>query len=230
MRVCERALERGVFAQAIRPPTVPAGTSRLRLAAMASHTPAELRERPRSVRRPRRARPARARRAGAEQSAARAGCSTAAASARGYALALRGALRHRHRHRGRQDGRGRGDRAPRWPRAASGWPLQAGGDRPRRARPGVAARPRAAARSARRAQQPEEVAPLPLRPAGLAAPRRRAGRRADRAGASCVAAARGARRGRRRRWSCEGVGGLLVPLTPGYLVRDLARRPRRCRW
>jgi glycine C-acetyltransferase/8-amino-7-oxononanoate synthase len=41
--VCERALRRGVFAQAIRPPTVPAGTSRLRLAAIASHTPAEMR-------------------------------------------------------------------------------------------------------------------------------------------------------------------------------------------
>ena len=43
MKTCERALERGVFAQAIRPPTVPRGTSRLRLAAMASHTAAELR-------------------------------------------------------------------------------------------------------------------------------------------------------------------------------------------
>jgi 8-amino-7-oxononanoate synthase len=41
---CERSLERGVFAQAIRPPTVPAGTSRLRLAVMASHTKSELRE------------------------------------------------------------------------------------------------------------------------------------------------------------------------------------------
>ena len=44
MRICELALERGVFAQAIRPPTVPEGTSRLRLAVMASHTREELRE------------------------------------------------------------------------------------------------------------------------------------------------------------------------------------------
>jgi 8-amino-7-oxononanoate synthase len=41
--VCERALRRGVFAQAIRPPTVPDGTARLRLAAMATHTSRELR-------------------------------------------------------------------------------------------------------------------------------------------------------------------------------------------
>jgi glycine C-acetyltransferase/8-amino-7-oxononanoate synthase len=44
MKACERALERGVFAQAIRPPTVPDGTSRLRLAVMASHTKSELRD------------------------------------------------------------------------------------------------------------------------------------------------------------------------------------------
>ena len=44
MRICEAALEQGVFAQAIRPPTVPAETSRLRLAVMASHTRGELRE------------------------------------------------------------------------------------------------------------------------------------------------------------------------------------------
>jgi 8-amino-7-oxononanoate synthase len=43
MALCQGALERGVFAQAIRPPSVPAGTARLRLTAMASHTPAELR-------------------------------------------------------------------------------------------------------------------------------------------------------------------------------------------
>jgi glycine C-acetyltransferase/8-amino-7-oxononanoate synthase len=43
MGLCEAALRRGVFAQAIRPPTVAPGTSRLRLAAMASHTAEELR-------------------------------------------------------------------------------------------------------------------------------------------------------------------------------------------
>ena len=43
MELCERLLRAGVFAQAIRPPTVPDGTSRLRLAAMASHNTAELR-------------------------------------------------------------------------------------------------------------------------------------------------------------------------------------------
>jgi 8-amino-7-oxononanoate synthase len=43
LALCQGALEQGVFAQAIRPPSVPAGTSRLRLTAMASHTPAELR-------------------------------------------------------------------------------------------------------------------------------------------------------------------------------------------
>jgi glycine C-acetyltransferase/8-amino-7-oxononanoate synthase len=43
VRICELALSRGVFAQAIRPPTVPPLTSRLRLAVMASHREPELR-------------------------------------------------------------------------------------------------------------------------------------------------------------------------------------------
>ena len=43
MNICEAALTRGVFAQAIRPPTVPPMTSRLRLAVMASHREEELR-------------------------------------------------------------------------------------------------------------------------------------------------------------------------------------------
>ena len=38
MAVCERLLEDGVFAQGIRPPTVPAGTCRLRVTLMATHT------------------------------------------------------------------------------------------------------------------------------------------------------------------------------------------------
>jgi 8-amino-7-oxononanoate synthase len=42
--LCQAVLERGVFAQAIRPPTVPAGTSRLRLAVMATHTHEELQQ------------------------------------------------------------------------------------------------------------------------------------------------------------------------------------------
>ncbi|MEJ7789590.1 MAG: 8-amino-7-oxononanoate synthase [Thermoleophilaceae bacterium] len=44
MAASERALGNGVFAQAVRPPTVPAGTSRLRLTVMASHTKSELRD------------------------------------------------------------------------------------------------------------------------------------------------------------------------------------------
>jgi 8-amino-7-oxononanoate synthase len=42
MDLCERALEGGVFAQGIRPPTVPEGTSRLRFTVMSSHRGEEL--------------------------------------------------------------------------------------------------------------------------------------------------------------------------------------------
>ena len=49
MALCEAALERGVFAQAIRPPTVPEGTSRLRLAVMATHSRSELRDAARAL-------------------------------------------------------------------------------------------------------------------------------------------------------------------------------------
>ncbi len=43
MALCEGALEGGVFAQAIRPPTVPPGTSRLRLTVMSTHKVGDLR-------------------------------------------------------------------------------------------------------------------------------------------------------------------------------------------
>ena len=45
----ERILERGVFAQAIRPPTVPEGTSRLRMTAMATHRVGDLRRAAREI-------------------------------------------------------------------------------------------------------------------------------------------------------------------------------------
>lgn len=49
LSICENALAGGVFAQAIRPPTVPAMTSRLRLAVMASHREDELRSAARTL-------------------------------------------------------------------------------------------------------------------------------------------------------------------------------------
>jgi 7-keto-8-aminopelargonate synthetase-like enzyme len=43
MAFSERLLENGIFVQGIRPPTVPEGTSRLRVTAMATHTHEHLR-------------------------------------------------------------------------------------------------------------------------------------------------------------------------------------------
>jgi glycine C-acetyltransferase len=42
MEFSKRLLERGIYIQGIRPPTVPAGSSRLRCTVMANHTPADL--------------------------------------------------------------------------------------------------------------------------------------------------------------------------------------------
>lgn len=42
MDLCERILERGIFAQGIRPPTVPEGSSRLRFTVMSTHRREEL--------------------------------------------------------------------------------------------------------------------------------------------------------------------------------------------
>jgi glycine C-acetyltransferase/8-amino-7-oxononanoate synthase len=49
MALCERLLEEGLFAQAIRPPTVPPGTCRLRLTVMATHAVADLRRAARMI-------------------------------------------------------------------------------------------------------------------------------------------------------------------------------------
>ncbi|HVD86813.1 MAG TPA: 8-amino-7-oxononanoate synthase [Solirubrobacterales bacterium] len=49
MELCERALDRGVFAQGIRPPTVPEGSCRLRFTVMATHRPEELRSAAREI-------------------------------------------------------------------------------------------------------------------------------------------------------------------------------------
>jgi 8-amino-7-oxononanoate synthase len=49
MDLCEAALRRGVFAQGIRPPTVPEGSCRLRCTVMATHTAEELSEAARQV-------------------------------------------------------------------------------------------------------------------------------------------------------------------------------------
>ncbi len=42
MALCEAALERGVYAQGIRHPSVPAGTERIRFTPICAHTPEQI--------------------------------------------------------------------------------------------------------------------------------------------------------------------------------------------
>ena len=186
MELCERALERGVFAQGIRPPTVPEGTSRLRFTVMATHRAGASCERRRGLVGAAAPRARHRRRAGGRAR------SPSARRAR-----RRGHLRHRHRDRGRQDRRRGGDRPDPGRRGPPRRRLQAGRDRPRRdagrAEPDHELLRRAAGSDADRRRDRA----LPLRPAGLPPPgarrwpARRSTRRAARGGR-----ARG--RGRRR--------------------------------
>jgi dethiobiotin synthetase len=69
-------------------------------------------------------------------------------------------------------------------------------------------------------QAPEEVAPLRFGPA--VSPHLAAELAGVRIEPAALAAAARAAAGRATAIVCEGVGGIMVPLTPGYLVRDLA--------
>ena len=189
MEACERALAGGVFAQAIRPPTVPEGTSRLRLAVMASHTRSELRRaaevlasalgarrrRPRAGGRPRGRSPpsttAWPRRP--EPPAAVGG--EAGPALRCLSSRRARPLRHRDRHRRRQDRRGRGDLRRAGGARRAGGRVQAGRHGARRAGRRVAARPRAAGRGGERGAVARGRRAAHVRAAGLAAPRGRAG-------------------------------------------------------
>ncbi len=76
-------------------------------------------------------------------------------------------------------------------------------------------------RSAHSPQTAEAVSPYRFGPARLTAPGGRARRHRDRAGRTCVAGAEAAA-ANADVLVVEGVGGLLVPLSSSYLVRDFA--------
>ena len=237
MRICEAALARGVFAQAIRPPTVPAGTSRLRLAVMASHREEELRDAARTARRRRARRRFRAAPgvspaadepaaaavfdAEAPQTVGRKPRSSAPCAAASSPGRTPGSARRVARRR---------DRRRRCARGAST------SARSSRSSPGSMSRPIAdwphdhellaavAGCAARRGRLRR------LRPAGLAAPRARAGRRASSTpGTSCV----GGQRARSEARDARGRGGRRRPARSARARLRRARAGRAtsgCRW
>ncbi len=190
MQVCEQAIEAGVFAQAIRPPTVPAGTSRLRLAVMATHSARSCAPRPGRSAAPR-CRPASGRARACPSRPQRPRAIPTSACPRRWPWPARTrrrppeqprrarALRHGNGHGGRQERRRRGVGRG---RSRHGARRSARSSRSSRA---STTRPRAASltttsswRSAR--DWHATRSPLLLRPGRLAAPGRRDGRRVDR--------------------------------------------------
>ena len=229
MELCERVLERGVFAQGIRPPTVPEGSSRLRFTVMATHRAGELRAGRASWSA---APPA----SSADRRARR--CSRSPQLGRTRVAAAR-RLRHRHRHRGRQDRRRRRHRPhPRPPRASaspSSSPRSpastnpAEGESDRRTRP--SRWPTMSCCGWRRVEQSdEEIAPYRYGPP--ASPHLAAALAGEEIEPGAAARGRPRRGGRRRHPGLRGrrrpAGAALRPASlPGPRPRG---RPRASRW
>ena len=210
MELCERSLERGVFAQGIRPPTVPEGSSRLRFTVMATHSEDELRHAAGVV-------------GAAPASSAIAEPRRAAGRARGLGGSRGGRLRHRDRDRGRQDRGRRRDRpdslADEGKSVAVFKPAVTGLDDP--GEPDHELLRRAAGSE----QSDEEIAPYRYGPP--ASPHLAAELAGERIDSEALL-----RRGRAppprapTPLVCEGVGGLLVPLATELPGARLRRRPR----
>ena len=240
MEFCERALKRGVFAQAIRPPTVPDGQrAPAPVGDGDSHAAASCAGRRASW-------PLQPARPALEPSEAepiafevydetrhptiRAGCLTFCGRAVARTRDAR-PVRHGHRHRDRQDSRRFGDRRHAGRSRRARGRLQAGGDRSRRAVDDAPPDHELLRASAHSAPAPRRGRSLPLRPRRLTAS----------GGASWPAwqiDARAAGRGRVRAAEgadaliVEGVGGLPVPLSrelPGARLRPRPRAARRDR-